>query len=73
MTAKEIALRDEIVESFMTMNSVPLPSCNKEKIGEIIYNWAKENCFDLIKDKAGNLIIDIPGTNASTEEPKILM
>ena len=60
MTAKEIELRDEIVEYFMTMNSVPLPSRHKEKIGDIIY-------------KAGNLIIDIPGTNASTEEPKILM
>ena len=73
LTEKDIELRDEIVEYFKTMNSVPRPSYHEEKVGEIIYNWAKENDFEVIKDKAGNLIIDIPATNGSTEEPKILM
>ena len=73
LSAQDIEIRDDVLDIFKLLNSVARPSNYEEEVSNLIYTWAKERGFEASQDELGNVVIDIPATNGSAEEPKIVM
>lgn len=63
----------EILKWFEALSRIPRASKNEEQVGQWLMNWAKENRFDAIKDKAGNVLIKVPASPGYENAPTVVL
>ncbi|UCE07380.1 MAG: aminoacyl-histidine dipeptidase [bacterium] len=69
----EHAETNEILKWFEEITKIPRCSKHEEKIGYWLMDWAKENNFESIKDKVGNLVIKVPASPGYENSPKVVL
>lgn len=58
---------------FYDFTQTPRPSKHEEKIQEYLVNLAKDNALDYKVDKAGNIIIYVPGKNGRENDAPVIV
>ncbi|WP_022670333.1 beta-Ala-His dipeptidase [Hippea alviniae] len=58
-----------VIEIFKEISKIPRCSAKCEKIAEWLCEWAKEHGFSCKKDKALNVLIDVPATEGYESKP----
>jgi len=67
----EVQIRS-ILEYFRQLSAIPRCSGNEQGIAAWLQAWARERNLSSRRDKAGNVLIRVPGPPVSTTEPVIL-
>ncbi len=62
----------EILDVFEEINKVPRQSKHEEKISRWLVDWAQKNGFNAKKDKAMNVLIEVPATPGYEDKPVIV-
>lgn len=63
----------EILKWFEALSRIPRASKNEEQVGRWLMDWAKENRFEAIKDKAGNVSIKVPASPGYENAPTVVL
>ncbi len=67
----------DVVDKFLTIfekiSAIPRCSKHEEAIGAWLCNWAKEHKLQYKQDKAGNVLIKVPGTEGFEKSPVIII
>ena len=71
--AGDAEIIEAVVDNFLLMAQVPRPSHHEEKIGEFLMKWAREQGFDPVQDKTGNIMFDIPATEGMEDLPLCIL
>ncbi len=58
-----------VVDQFQLLAGVPRPSHHEEKISAFLFDWAKANGFDPVRDGVNNIMFDVPATEGLEELP----
>ena len=53
---------NKVVDNFKLLARVPRPSHHEEKISEFLAGWAKQQGFQVQRDKQKNIMFDVPAT-----------
>ncbi|KAL9643892.1 hypothetical protein ABK040_013303 [Willaertia magna] len=56
---------------FLTLSQIPRPSKKEEKVVQYLRNYAKENNFNIIVDKLGNCVVQVPATQGYENAPVV--
>ncbi len=66
-------ITNRIMEIFKEINSIPRCSKHEEKIADFLLDWAKKRNFDAKKDKANNVVINVPATRGCEKKESIAL
>ena len=67
------AIQTEILDEFLKITEVPRESGSEAAISAYLKNWAKENGFEVIRDKSNNIIIEEPATPGYDNAPVTIL
>jgi len=63
----------EVFKNFEMINKIPRCSKEEEKISNFLKEWAEERGFEVIQDKALNIIIKKPATDGSKSKSTLIL
>lgn len=63
---------DRIIDLFGQINAIPRCSKNEAAICDWLTAWAQENAFPVRRDRANNLVIDVPATPGNENAPLVV-
>jgi dipeptidase D len=63
----------EILKWFERLSQIPRPSKEEERIGQWLMEWARENRFEAVQDKAGNVMIKVPASPGYENAPVVVL
>ncbi len=66
-------ITSRIMDIFEEINSIPRCSKHEEKIADFLLEWAKKQKFDAKKDKANNVVINVPATKGYENKESIAL
>ena len=66
-------ITNRIMEIFKEINSIPRCSKHEEKIADFLLEWARKRNFDAKKDKANNVVINVPATRGCEKKESIAL
>lgn len=67
------SVTEKVLDIFTEISNVPRCSKNEEKIGKWLQNWAAERDLEYKTDKAGNVLIKVPGKNGLEKSQPIAL
>ncbi len=67
------SVTEKVLGIFTEISNVPRCSKNEEKIGKWLQNWAAERDLEYKTDKAGNVLIKVPGKNGLEKSQPIAL
>jgi len=71
MSSSDIVNR--IMDIFKEISSIPRCSKHEEKIADFLIEWAKKRNFESKKDKANNVVINVPATKGYEKKESIAL
>lgn len=66
-------INDPVFYEFDRITKIPRQSHNEELISEYLYNWAKEQNLDVIRDNYNNIFIRVPATKGYENKDSIAL
>ena len=66
-------VQTEILNEFTKMAQIPRESGHERAISSYLKTWAKENGFNVIRDKSNNIIIEVPATAGYESAPTTIL
>jgi dipeptidase D len=67
------AVQTAILNEFNKISQIPRESGHEREISSYLRSWAKENGFDVTRDSANNVIIDVPATAGYEKVPATIL
>lgn len=67
------SIQNAILDNFNKISQIPRESGHEKEISSYLRSWAKENGFDVIRDSANNIIIDVPATAGYEKAPTTIL
>ena len=64
---------DKVVDNFKLLAQVPRPSHHEGKISEFLAGWAKQQGFQVQRDRQDNIMFDVPATPGCESLPLIIL
>lgn len=64
---------NKVVDNFKLLAQVPRPSHHEEKISEFLTGWAKQQGFQVQRDKQNNIMFDVPATPGYEKLPLTIL
>ncbi|MER2138764.1 MAG: beta-Ala-His dipeptidase, partial [Succiniclasticum sp.] len=64
---------NKVVDNFKLLAQVPRPSHHEEKISEFLTGWAKQQGFQVQRDKQNNIMFDVPATSGYEKLPLTIL
>ncbi len=58
----DTTVRAEILNEFDSIGKIPRESGHEREMSTYLKTWAKSNSFEVVRDNANNVIIDVPAT-----------
>lgn len=64
---------ESIIAKFMELTEIPRPSHHEKEVSDFLKSWAEGQDFEVVQDKANNLIIEVPATNGMEGKPLVIL